>query len=201
MIIIDGSNTDLRIENFANLEEILVRASGDSRLENRIVTDVILNDENFSELYPHQAEDIASDEIASVEIRSVPLGEMALNIARELFKVSQIMVEGSRKVALLFRESSNEDALELLQDLLDVTRDFMSMLGVLRSEFVLTEDKDFSTNVERISALLGEMTEVLESEDWILLADLLEYELIPVCEDWKQVIQCLRDGIRSTIQD
>ena len=53
MITIDGANTNLRIENFANLEEILVRASSDSRLDNRIVTDVLLNDEVFSELYPH----------------------------------------------------------------------------------------------------------------------------------------------------
>ncbi len=75
MITIDGANTNLRIENFANLEEILVRASSDSRLDNRIVTDVLLNDEVFSELYPHQAEDIAADAISSVEIRSVPFGD------------------------------------------------------------------------------------------------------------------------------
>lgn len=201
MIIIDGTNTELRIENFANLEEILVQASGDSRLENRIVTDVLLNDENFSELYPHQAEDIAADEISSVEIRSVPLGEMALNIARELYKVTGIMSEGSRQVAQLFRQADNDEALELFQDLLDVTRDFMSMVGVLRSEFALTDDKDFATNVEQISALLGEMNEVLESEDWILLADLLEYELIPVCDNWKQVIQSLRENIRQSLRD
>ena len=201
MIIIDGNNTDLRIENFANLEEILVQASNDSRLDNRIVTDVLLNDENFSELYPHQAEDISADEITSVEIRSVPLGEMALNIARELYKVTQIMADGSRQVAQLFRQSDNDEALELFQDLLDVTRDFISMVGVLRSEFVLTEDKDFSNNVELVSSLLGEMTEVLESEDWVLLADLLEYELIPVCDNWKQVIQSLRESIRHNLSN
>ena len=191
MITIDGANTNLRIENFANLEEILVRASSDSRLDNRIVTDVLLNDEVFSELYPHQAEDIAADAISSVEIRSVPFGEMALNIAGELYKVNEIMSGGSRQVARLFREGENEEALELFQDLLDVTRDFISMVGVLRSEFT------FSANVEQISGLLGEMSEVLESEDWILLADLLEYELIPASENWKQIIQSLRETIRQ----
>ncbi len=197
MITIDGANTNLRIENFANLEEILVRASSDSRLDNRIVTDVLLNDEVFSELYPHQAEDIAADAISSVEIRSVPFGEMALNIAGELYKVNEIMSGGSRQVARLFREGENEEALELFQDLLDVTRDFISMVGVLRSEFTLGEAGAFSANVEQISGLLGEMSEVLESEDWILLADLLEYELIPASENWKQIIQSLRETIRQ----
>ena len=197
MITIDGANTNLRMENFANLEEILVRASSDSRLDNRIVTDVLLNDEVFSELYPHQAEDIAADAISSVEIRSVPFGEMALNIAGELYKVNEIMSGGSRQVARLFREGENEEALELFQDLLDVTRDFISMVGVLRSEFTLGEAGAFSANVEQISGLLGEMSEVLESEDWILLADLLEYELIPASENWKQIIQSLRETIRQ----
>lgn len=197
MIIIDGNNTDLRIENFSNLEEILVKASTDTRLDNRIVTDVLLNNELFSELYPHQAEDIGSDEISSVEIRSVPVGEMALNIAQELHKVAEIMAGGSRTVADLFRRADNDEGLELFQDLLDVIRDFISMVGVLRSEFRGCADSEFNSNVEQISSLLGEMTEVLESEDWILLADLLEYELNPLTENWKGIIQSLRETIRQ----
>lgn len=198
MITIDGAKTNLRIEDFANLEEILVRVSSDSRLDNRIVTDVLLNNEIFSELYPHQAEDIAADAISSVEVRSVPLGEMALNIADELYKVSEIMDSGSREVARLFREGENDEALELFQDVLDVARDFISMVGVLRSEFIPDEAGAFGDNVERLSGLLGEMSEVLESEDWILLADLLEYELIPASESWKRTIQSLRETIRQT---
>lgn len=201
MIIIDGSKTDLRIDNFANLEEILVEAVGDSRLNKRVVTDVLLNDETFSELYPHQAEDITSDEITSVEIRSVPLGEMALNIAQELFKVCDLMASGSRQVARFFRQADDDEALEMFQDTLDVSRNFMSMLGVLRSDFGLTRNVDFSAEVEAFSSLLGEMTEVLESEDWILLADLLEYEFAPMCENWKKVIQDLREGLRSVAQN
>lgn len=201
MIIIDGSKTDLRIDNFANLEEILVEAVSDSRLNKRVVTDVLLNDETFSELYPHQAEDITSDEITSVEIRSVPLGEMALNIAQELFKVCDLMASGSRQTARFFRQADDDEALEMLQDMLDVARNFMAMLGVLRSDFGLTRNVDFSAEVEAFSSLLGEMTEVLESEDWILLADLLEYEFAPMCENWKKVIQDLREGLRSVAQN
>ena len=82
MIIIDGRASDLRIENFANLEEILVEANTECTREQRIVTDVLLNSEPFSEIYPHQAEDIERDEIRSVEISTMPLGEMALNCSR-----------------------------------------------------------------------------------------------------------------------
>lgn len=201
MIIIDGQQSQMNIGNFANLEEILVQVVNEDAMNDRIVTDVIVNEETFSEIYPHQAEDIASEFLRTVEVRSVPVNEMAVNIAREMYKVAQIMGNGSKQISRLFRQAEDAEALELLQDLLDVTRDFMSMLSVLRSEFSLSSNKDFSNNSEQFSALLSEMTEVLESEDWILLADLLEYEFLPVCENWKKVIQVLREDIRQSARN
>jgi hypothetical protein len=197
MIIIDGRQSNMEIGNFANLEEILVGVMSDGEMESRIVTDVLVNEEAFSEIYPHQAEDIDSASIESVEVRSVAVGEMAVNIAREMYKVAQIMGNGARQVALLFRRADDAEALDMLQDLLDVTRDFMSMVGVLRNEFCLDGDsREFNESAVQLSNLLSEMSEVLENADWILLADLLEYEFLPLCRNWKQVIQGLREGLR-----
>jgi len=199
MIIIDGQKASMNIEHYANLEEILVQAGVECNKEKRIITDVFLNDEQFSEIYPHQAEDIERDEIRSVEIRSVPLGEMALNITDELFKVTRMLCDGSREIALLFRQGDDQQALDLFQDLLNTTRDFMSMVGVLRSDFVEVSDPEFVSLVEKLSGLLGEINEVLASEDWILLSDLLEYEFLPVCEQWNTVLQSMRTLISKTL--
>ena len=199
MIIIDGRQSTYSIDNFSNLEEILVKAIHDPALKDRVVTDVLVNKENFSELYPHHAEDIESKELSQVEICSVPVGEMGLNITEELHTVTRIMASGSRQVARLFRQADDDEALELLQDLLDVARDFLSMVGVLRNEFLLTSDQEFTDGVKSISTLFTDMTDVLENEDWILLADLLEYEFIPACESWEQIIKNLREGIKNGI--
>ncbi|MDY7001103.1 MAG: hypothetical protein SVS15_04895 [Thermodesulfobacteriota bacterium] len=197
MIVIDGQKTGLRVNNFANLEELLVKVVGDGYVENRMVTDVLVNKEPFSEIYPHQAEDIPSKDIESVEIVSVPVPEMAVNITRELYKVVRLMGEGGRTVADMFRRADDAEALEMYQDLLDVTRDFLGMIGVLRDEFSLKEHLAFSENMEEISALFTEMIEVSENEDWILLADLLEYEYLPTVGKWKKVIAQLREDIRE----
>ena len=199
MIIIDGRASDLRIENFSNLEEILVEANAECTRAQRIVTDVLLNNEPFSEIYPHQAEDIERDEIRSVEINTMPLNEMALNITDELFKVTRMMESGSLQCAKLCRQGDDQQGLELFQDLLDVTRDFMSMIGVLRHDFVTVNEPEFDSLVEKVSALLGEMTEVLESEDWILLSDLLEFEFVPVSNAWNKILEKLRATISDTI--
>ncbi len=199
MIIIDGSQSDMQVTNFSNLQEILVKVMEDSNMEDRIITDVIVNKEQFSEIYPHQAEDIDSDSIESVEVRSVPVKQMALDITEEMFKVSQLMMAAGKQVANLFRQADDTEGLELLQDLLDVTRDFMGMIEALRNQFSLEKTVEFSTNSEKLSSLLSEMAEVLESEDWVLFADLLEYEYVPTCEKWKEITQTLRQSIEQTL--
>jgi hypothetical protein len=202
MITIDGRQSEMEIGNFANLEEILVGVMSNEDMTARIVTDVLVNEEAFSEIYPHQAEDIGSAVINSVEVRSMHLSEMAVSIAREMYKVAQIMSNGARHVARLFRQADDAEALDMLQDLLDVTRDFMNMIGVLRNEFCLDSgNREFGENFEQLSNLLTEMSEVLESSDWILLADLLEYEFLPLSQSWKQVIQSIRENLRHADSD
>lgn len=200
MIVIDGTQTEMQVGTFANLEEILVKAIEEDSMQDRVVTDVIVNDEPFSEIYPHQAEDIEASEIASVEIRSVPVHEMAVSVTTELEKVIGIMASGSRRIAELFRQADDTEALEMYQDLLQVVRDFLGMVGVLRSDFGLGEPEGFAENVESISDLFVEITEVMENEDWILLADLLEYEFLPAVERWSVVINALRGQIESSVR-
>lgn len=198
MISVDGRETGMDINQFHNLEEILVQIMGGGELEGRVVTDVFVNNESFSEIYPHQAEDIEVDEITSVEVKSVPLAAMALDIAVELHKVVQLMDQGARRVAELFRQADDAEALEVYQDLMDVTRDFLNMIGVLRGEAAAKGSAAFDASAEEISNLFSEMVEVLENEDWILLADLLEYEFIPAMSRWKTVIAELQESFRGT---
>ena len=107
MIIIDGRQTEMKLNSFANLEEVLVKAMQEPCLENRIVTDVKVNRENFSEIYPHQAEDIDCRSIDSVEIISMDIDDIVLNIMEELSKVVRIMNSGSSQVAKLFRQADD----------------------------------------------------------------------------------------------
>jgi len=200
MIVVDGRETGISIQNYGNLEELLVKVVEDGRLEGRVVTDVYVNKEAFSEIYPHQAEDIEVSEIESVEIKTVPVSEMAISITNELDKVIKLMDHGARRVADLFRQADDGEALEVYQDLLDVTRDFIGMIGVLRGEFSLKDYPDFNKAAEEISNLFSEMVEVLENEDWILLADLLEYEFIPSVSRWKKVVEVLREEIKESVR-
>lgn len=197
MIVVDGRETPIDIRQFQNLEQIILKVMEDKYMTDRIVTDVLVNKESFSEIYPHQAEDIPAGEVQSLEFVTVGVGEMAVNITRELYKVVTIMETGARKVAELFRQADDAEALDLFQDLIDVTRDFFSMVAVLRDEFSLKENKPLASAIDELSNLFSEMLEVTGNEDWVLLADLLEYEYTPAVQRWKQIIAKLREDIRE----
>lgn len=197
MIIVDGRKIEKKISDFANLEEILTAVMDDENMRGRVITDVIVNNENFSEIYPHQSEDMNSDSLETVEVRSEPSEDMALKIAGELPKVAKMMAGGANNVARLLRESKDAEALELFQDLLDVTRDFMGMLSHLRDRYLGGADEEFARRTEKFSDLLSEMSEVMENEDWTLLADLLEFEFVPACDAWRMAGEKIRAQLEA----
>lgn len=195
MIVIDGCQSELALKDFENLEQILENLLENDSLHDRVVTDVYLNGQPFSEIYPHQAEDIESDEIEKIEIRSVPMAEMAVDITQELYKVVTLMGKGGREVAELFRQADDAEALETYQDLLDVVRSFLGMIATLREGFGMRKHQEFVDAGKELSSLFSEMTEVLANEDWVLLADLLEYEFLPAVSKWESVIGTIRSDI------
>jgi len=201
MILIDGQKQDIDVSGFENLDQIFVKVMADGALEDRVVTDVFVNEKPFSEIYPHQAEDVDMSDVQSVEIRTLGVAEVAVEITRELYKVVTLMGEGATRVAEMFRQADDAEALETYQDLLDVTRDFIGMVSVLRGEFALKDHKEFLEASDQLSSLFSEMTDVLANEDWILLADLLEYEFLPAVNRWKKVVALLREDVRTSGKD
>ena len=195
MIVIDGRQSEIELKNFENLEQVIERIMEDGHLENRVVTDVFVDGEPFSEIYPHQAEDIETGDIEKLELRSVGVVQLADDIAGELGKVITLMGKGGKEVAILFRQADDAEALETYQDLLDVTRSFLGMVNLLREEFSFGQFPEFLHAAQEMDTLFTEMSEVLAGEDWILLADLLEYEFLPVVEKWEAVVDRLRTDI------
>lgn len=197
MIVIDGRESSISLANYANLEEVLSKLVEEEALDQRIVTDVLIDDEAFSELYPHQAEDIDSKNIKRLELRTVSMEEMAVDVVAELPKVVDIMATGGRRVAGLLREAELNEALEVLQDIIAVSRELLTTIHVLRNQYSRGASQALDALGDTLGNLLGEIGDVIGNEDWILVADLLEYEYIPACEGWRTVIEQLANDIAA----
>lgn len=188
MIVIDGRESALSLSNYANLEEVLSKLIEEEALEERVVTDVLVDDEAFSELYPHQAEDIDSKSINRLEVRTVSMEELASDVTGELPKVIDIMASGSRRSASLLRQAELAEGLEVLQDIIAVSRDLLNTIRILRVQYARGASRELDSLSDTLGDLLGEMGDAMADEDWVLVADLLEYEYLPACEGWRLII-------------
>lgn len=198
MIIIDGDKSDFSINNYTNLEEALIHITSQEGLASRIVTDVIVNKEPFSELYPHQAEDIDTSSIESLELKTVTVDEMSHDILEELPKVVLIVNASSTTIAGMLRKGQLAEALEFMQDMIDVSRHLLQTIAVLienNYSQVINEQLQEFTNV--FSDLLTEISESMSDEDWILTADLIEYELVPATAKISSLIGSLKTAVQT----
>ena len=199
MIVIDGRESNLSLSNYSTLEEALVRLIEEEGLEQRIITDVLVDDEAFSELYPHQAEDIETGDIQRLELHTVSLDQMATDVVGELPKIIDIMASGSRRVASLLRQTELAEALDVLQDLVLVSRELLNTVHTLRSRYSTGACAELDALGDTLGDLLGEIADVMGNEDWMLVADLLEYEYLPACDGWRDVINRIASDVEAAM--
>ncbi len=189
MIYINGKVCEWNMNQFNNLEEIIVASFNSVANDNQIITNVILNDEPFSEIYPHQAEDVSVSNIEKLEFFSVDLNHMAESVVEELFKVTKSMSLACTTASTYFRRGDEAEALDMLQDLIEVQRSFLNMVGTLRTDFNIPESDEVNELTNRFSELLSEVINVMDYEDWVLLADFLEFEVAPICNEWNVCLE------------
>ncbi len=191
MIYINGQKSELELSQFANFEEVIAATNKVCNDAEEIITEVHLNNELFQELYPHQAEDIEINEIQKVEITSMKYVEMASQIVSELFKVTKSIRLASTNASEPLRRGDDADAFNTITNMIDVVRNFLNMISCFQSDFSAPVTDEYTALTEKYSQILVEMNDALENQDWILVADLLEFELAPLSADWDEYLTSL----------
>ncbi len=191
MIYINGQKSELELSQFANFEEVIAATNKVCNDAEEIITEVHLNNELFQELYPHQAEDIEINEIQKVEITSMKYVEMASQIVSELFKVTKSIRLASTNASESLRRGDDADAFNTITNMIDVVRNFLNMISCFQSDFNAPVTDEYTALTEKYSQILVEMNDALENQDWILVADLLEFELAPLSADWDEYLTSL----------
>ena len=199
MIYINGQKSEFELNQFSNFEEVIIATNAACNNANEIITEVHLNDELFQELYPHQAEDIEISEVKKVEITSIKYIEMASQIVTELFKVTSSIRIASTQASESLRRGDDMDALATITNMTEVIRNFLSMIACFQSDFNAPITAEYEGLSEKYNQILLEVNDAMENEDWILVADLLGFEVAPLCSDWDTYLTSLRFFFNSEI--
>jgi hypothetical protein len=181
--------------NLRNLEEVLVQLNDHHIPPGHLLFQVRVNGEFFSERYPRESRYVELQRVDSLDLKVVPDQEMArLNLAEAGFFAETLGMCLERS-AVLFRLEDEEEAnryfaqvMDALRWLLKTGEEACQVLGIKLDKLSPQEDRPAGELLKRLQELLDEMLAVYQAQDYIILADLLEYELKPLVSQWQKLL-------------
>lgn len=194
------------IGSFGELMNCIAR---NAEQEGSRVLQIRLNGEDITGRDRTHLAELPLDQIRELDVET---GDPAVLARSTLYSVADFLESLLKELAStaeLFRTGNFERSNQSFVRCLDGLQVFMHSLESCRRLLGLSFELMFvpttqggseisiAENRRRLFEVLDAMIEAQTNQDWILLADLLEYELLPVLQDWRQVIPAVLDETRD----
>ena len=138
-------------------------------------------------------------DIDSLEVELANLKDLvATNLANALDYLKKL-IPGCEQAADLFRAGNEQEANKYYLQILDGIEWFSQVVSVIMSpdegetELPDTDDESLEVRQKKLTDLMSQMLEANENQDWVLLADILEYEMVPFYKDWEKILSKLEN--------
>lgn len=196
-IILDGKAIadELTGENLMDmLQDLAEKRLGDDLA----IRELLINGSPYEEAVHGAPEEISRQAIQRLEIETIGTRDLALGFLQNFPPTLATLAEAIEKVAELFRigdeQTANEEYLqflEALEILLETLQQSSDALG-LDMERIHADGVSAQHRLERLAGLTTEMLAAQEQDDWVLLADLLQYDLKPEMNAWAKLMEQMR---------
>jgi len=164
------------------------------------VLSVRLNGEDITGKDRSNLEDLPLDDIEKLEVQTGDPRQLARSTLFSVAEFLEQLLKELQTTSDLFRMSrddrSNEsylrsiDGLQVFMHTMETCRRLLGLsyeLVTVPSADGFTE-KTIAESRRSLFEVLDNMIDAQSDQDFVLLADLLEYELIPTLQDWRQII-------------
>ena len=134
-------------------------------------------------------------DINSLEVELANLKDLvATNLSNALDYLEKL-IPGFDQAADLFRMGNEQEANKFYIQILDGMDWFSEVINiVMDSEFKRSAPEDtLRLRQAKLTDLMNQMLEANKNQDWVLLADILEYEMIPFYKEWKTILTKLKN--------
>jgi hypothetical protein len=185
-ISINGTETQDSSYHGETLEEVLNAIL--KSCENSYIRRVWLDGEEVSS----STQDTLKTSAASVELLELELAQLKDLLANNLTNAKDYLerlIPAFQKAADLFRMSNEQEANQYYLQILDGIEWFSQVvLTIVNAQESKLQEKGLEERQKKLTDLMAQMLEVNQNQDWVLMADLLEYEMIPFYKDWQEVL-------------
>lgn len=128
----------------------------------------------------------------SVGLLTLELAHLKDLLANNLVNAKEYLeklIPGFQQAADLFRMGNEQEANKYYLQILDGIDWFSQVvLTIVNAQENEAEGPSFEGRQKKLTDLMAQMLEANQNQDWVLMADLLEYEMIPFYEEWKELL-------------
>ncbi len=141
-------------------------------------------------------QDTLKTSTASIELLELELAllqDLVTNNLTNAREYLEKLVPGFQKAADLFRMGNEQEANQYYLQILDGIDWFSQViLTIVNAQTNIFEEQSLEERQKKLTDLMAQMLEANQNQDWVLMADLLEYEMIPFYEDWQEVLSTIQ---------
>ncbi len=206
-ILIDDQPCDATVADDATIEALIEQVRRDHVATHRMIVSIYCNGQAVPD---DQIEALLSQRVTEFErigfgtCGIAELGVLALEDAAAVLAATQH--HQSRTVALLSADQNNQ-AMTALGECIngwfqahDTVVKTVQMTGLNLSE--LTHGPQTLNEIlNHVAHLLSQLKECLEAADYVLLNDLLQYEIIPSFDQWRGLVAAMITELQATDQN
>lgn len=181
----------------ASLSEVMGCISQKIAHENEVITHVRVNGQEVDEDENGNYPGVSIGEIDSVELQTGSAREIACRSLSDAVSYLGNLNPGIKKTAELFRVGEEAEAhvqyglcVEGIKWFLHILEGVKQVQGLDYQE-ILFSGPSIQSHIEKLEQTIRDMWKAQSDRDWIMLSDLLEYELFPVMEAWKEILPLL----------
>jgi len=202
-IIVDKMEDLLNVEGDGTVEELIAQAQAFILSNGRVITSIRVDGK---EVFPNTGNGLLKKdikEVNSVEITTTSQKELAVETLVEVYSLLGRLQGSLGNVVDNIRRGKVGDAMVWLRECLDgwrivaeASEKALALLTAIIPGIELPLEDMIRQNTKAIN-LLREASSALSRRDMVYLADLIEYELMPLVEDREEALRQIGEELKE----
>ncbi len=193
-IIIDGYENLVMPEENETLGELLIQLDDWIRKNKRIIIQIKLEGKDLSEIDKNSIFNKKADEFKILEVFTADLWNWAICSLEKMKMDLPEIAKGLKKVSDFIQKGNWKKAFFLFDGYIRLWDEINQTLEMIRKAFALDYSQIFlneevSYKADEFIQLLKEAKRAMNENDFLTLADILEYELAPRLEGEKRFVE------------
>ena len=187
IVIVNGEQREIKISSISTLLEVVTQIEVELA-QGHLITEIMLNDKFLDTNWYHNAGKIylLDEDVINIRVeQSTVVAHQVLHDSKAKF---QLLLKDFEIISQSFRIQDEVEAnakfvqgIENLQWFLKVLQDACILMGRPLDK-IMDKDVVFTQHTNNIVDKLDQIIVAQSSKDWVMLADLIEYEMIPALE-------------------